>query len=155
MAKKVFEADVQCKACGGTGLYMGFAEKDGAAVVCHDCDGTGKYHFKYEYEEFVTRQNPKNVKWVLQTNPGIGVGEGNGFKFSDFGGMSYKDWASGKKFDDSMAMKNYTCPAWWYQSVDYDRKPNWETCPGCGAFYDCKHFKTKEKCWARFEKEGK
>jgi hypothetical protein len=155
MAKKVFEADVKCKACGGTGLYVGFAEKDGSAVICHDCKGTGKFHFRYEYEEFTKRATRNNVKWILQNNPGIGIGEGNGFKFSDFGGMSYKDWKSGKKFDDSMAMKKYTCPAWWYQSVDYKRKPNWETCPGIGSFSDCPHFKTKEKCWSRFEKEGK
>lgn len=155
MAKKVFEADIKCKACKGTGLYVGFAEKDGAAVVCHDCDGTGKYHFRYEYEEFTRKVPANNVKWVFQTNPGIGVGEGEGFKFSDFGGMSYEDWKSGKKFTDDMAMKNYTCPAWWYQSVDYDRKPHWKECICSGSFSNCKLFKDKYICWARFKKEGK
>ena len=32
--KKVVEFDEQCMACGGTGLYVGMAECDGAAVVC-------------------------------------------------------------------------------------------------------------------------
>ena len=30
-----------CKACGGTGLYKGFAEKEGCAVVCNQCNGSG------------------------------------------------------------------------------------------------------------------
>jgi hypothetical protein len=152
--KKKFEVDEKCPACSGTGLYVGFGEKDGAAVICHDCKGTGKFHFVHEYEEFEKIEEKKGVKWVLQINPGIGVGEGNGFDFSDFGGMSYNDWKSGKKFTDDMAMKRHTCPAWWYQSVDYKRKPDWKEC-GFGALYDCPHFKNKSVCWHRFKKEGK
>jgi hypothetical protein len=29
------EVEAECRACGGTGLYVGFAEKDGCAVVCY------------------------------------------------------------------------------------------------------------------------
>lgn len=31
----------ECSACGGSDLYVGFAEPKGAAVVCVKCDGTG------------------------------------------------------------------------------------------------------------------
>ena len=31
----------ECGSCGGTGLYCGFAEPKGTAVVCLNCSGTG------------------------------------------------------------------------------------------------------------------
>lgn len=32
---------IECGACGGTGLYSGFAEPEGVAVICHSCRGKG------------------------------------------------------------------------------------------------------------------
>lgn len=52
-------------------------------------------------------------------------------------------------------MRKFTCPAWWYQSVDYEKKPDWEECIGMGSFSNCKHFKNKDFCWERFDKEQK
>lgn len=34
---------VECPACGATGLYKGFAEPPGTAVICNRCDGKGYY----------------------------------------------------------------------------------------------------------------
>lgn len=34
--------EIQCKSCRGTGLYRGFGEKQGFAVVCWSCGGSGK-----------------------------------------------------------------------------------------------------------------
>lgn len=31
----------ECQDCRATGLYSGFAEPKGTAVICHKCDGTG------------------------------------------------------------------------------------------------------------------
>ncbi len=31
----------ECVACSGTGLYKGFAEPPGTAVICHTCSGKG------------------------------------------------------------------------------------------------------------------
>jgi len=31
----------ECKACSGTGLYVGFMEGKGQAVICVGCTGTG------------------------------------------------------------------------------------------------------------------
>jgi len=155
--KHKIEFDEICKSCKGTGLYMGLGERDGAAVVCHTCKGTGCHHFVYEYEDFNSRLPNKKAKWVLQTNPGIGVGRGGDFKFSDFGGMSYEDWKKGKKFQIGMEMRRFTCPAWWYQSIDYDKKPDWKECHSSWGytFSECDHFKSKDKCWERWNKEYK
>lgn len=32
---------IYCRRCGGTGLYSGFAEPEGVAVICLGCDGSG------------------------------------------------------------------------------------------------------------------
>jgi len=141
------EFDEQCKACNGTGLYKGMGEKDGYAVVCHTCEGTGKHHYVHEYEEFTGKKERNGIKQVVKTNPGIYLG-GN----LDFGGMSYEDWKQGKPFPPKSEMRKHTCPAWWYQSADYDKKPCWKEC-GFGSFSACKHFPDKDKCWERWDKE--
>jgi hypothetical protein len=157
--KKTIEFDEECPSCRGTGLYVGFAEKDGFAVVCHTCDGTGKHHFEHTYNEFTYRKDVQGVKRVLETNPGIGIGigtteEGEILTFESFGGMPYLEWVAGLPFPKGSEMRNYICPAWWYQGADYKQKPDWNECRGVGSFSSCKCFKTKEKCWERFDTEG-
>lgn len=152
--KKIFEVKEKCPSCKGTGIYVGMAEKNGAGVVCHTCKGTGCHKFIHTYEDFVFREQRKGIKHVYETNPGIGVGNAHGFKFEDFGGMPYEDWLAGKSFPDGSEMRKFTCPAWWYQSANYDLKPTWKEC-GWGSFSACKYFETKEKCWERFDKEHK
>jgi hypothetical protein len=152
---KKIELDIECNKCGGTGLYVGMGEHDGAAVVCRNCDGTGKYHYVFTYEEFVERKQSRKVKRVFETNPGFGIGEGKKYKLEDYGGMPYKDWKDGKPFPPKSEMRKLVCPAWWYQSADYKKKPHWDECIGAGAFSDCKCFKNKEKCWAKFDNNKK
>src|ERR1017187_6535830 len=96
----VIEFDEQCKSCDATGLYVGFAEKGGAAVVCQACKGTGKHHFKMEYDDFEGRVVRTDVVHVVEVNPGICIGGGKGkeYAMSDFGGMKYLDWKKGKPF---------------------------------------------------------
>lgn len=155
MSHHKIEYDCQCKACKGTGLYVGLAEHDGFAVVCHRCDGTGKRHEIIEYDDFDGKEKRKGVIKVLETNPGIvaGVNPEQGFTLENFGGMPYEDWLKGKPFPARSEMRQFTCPAWWYQSADYEKKPDWDWCRACGSFSGCKHFATKEKCWERFDKE--
>jgi hypothetical protein len=150
---KVAEFDEKCPSCKGTGLYQGMGEGKGFAVVCHTCSGTGKHHFKHVYEEFTKRKEATNVVQVLEVNPGISVGTNDKISFKDFGGMSYEDWKKGKKFPSKSEMRRFTCPAWWYQSANYELKPHWEECTLCGSFSDCKRFKTKAKCWKKFDSE--
>ena len=111
------EINEKCKSCNGTGLYIGMAERDGAAVVCHTCKGTGCHHFVYDYEDFVKREYRHKVKRVYQTNVGICIGEEKGkCRLEDFGGMPYEEWWIGKNFEVGMEDRKYSCPAWWFQS---------------------------------------
>ncbi len=142
----------ECKSCKGTGLYIGMAEKDGSAVVCYNCEGTGESKHTVEYDNFNGRKYNGKVKWVYQTNPGIGIGDGGKYTFQDFGGMCYEDWLKGHNFPPKSEMRKFVCPAWWYQSVDYNKKPDWCDCLGV-SFNNCDEFKKKEKCWERWDKE--
>ena len=151
--KQVIEFDEKCKQCGGTGLYVGMAEKNGAAIVCYVCKGTGCNKFKHEYEEFEERQERTGVKRVYKTNPGICIGTGNGHTLEEFGGLSYDEWMSDKPFCAGTENRKFTCPAWWYQCADYELKPAWNECLICGTFSSCRSFSSKEKCWKRFDSE--
>jgi len=163
--KKKLIIDKFCDSCGGTGLYVGYAEHDGAAVVCHTCKGDGHYKQTISWTPWLKsskRKRRDNVERVFLTNPGIGIGrgplrDGSILKLEDFGGAEYDKWLDlGKKaFHKGSEMRKYTCPAWWYQSTDYDKKPDWNECIGCGSFSECKNYKTKHLCWDRFDKYGK
>jgi len=150
-----FEVDAQCGACDGTGLYVGMAERDGAAVVCHSCKGTGKVRRVFEWKDFTERKPRAGVLWVIERNPGISVGadKDGEFALSDFGGMSYSEWRGGHAFPAGSEMRKFVCPAWWYQSVDYSKKPHWDECIGCGSFSGCKQFGNKAACWEKWDAE--
>jgi hypothetical protein len=150
---KTIEIDQECNSCDATGLYTGMAEADGAAIVCSRCKGTGKYRFVHKYTDFTERKDRSNIERVYEVNPGIGIGKGNGHTLEEFGGMPYKDWVKGKPFEKDMENRCYTCPAWWYQSADYNKKPEWAECNNFGAFSDCKQYKNKDRCWKRFDME--
>lgn len=156
---KTIELKIVCKSCNGTGLYSGMGEHDGAAVVCHNCNGTGCFDYTFEYEDFVVRKERRGIKRVFECNPGIGIGKDpkQNLKLEDFGGMPYKEWEAGLPFPKGSEMRKYTCPKWWHQqSANYRDAPEWDECyKNLGrSFSDCKYFKTKEKCWERFDKEN-
>lgn len=148
----VIEFDQECPSYKGTGLYQGMGESPKAAVVCHMCEGSGCKHTKIEYDDFVERKKRDGVVRVYRTNPGIKIGEGNGHKLEDFGGMPYEDWLEGESFYPGTEDRQHTCPAWFYQSADSSKKPDWKEC-GWGMFSDCKHFPCKSECWKRWDKE--
>ena len=149
----VIEYDQKCESCQGAGIYVGLAEREGAAVVCRTCEGTGCHHTKIEYDDFTGRVMREGVKRVYEVNPGICIGEGNGHKLSDFGGENYEDWLADGSLAVGTENRRYTCPCWWYQSADYTKKPKWKECLGCGIFSRCEHFKHKDECWARWDAE--
>ena len=140
--------EVECDACGGTGI-SGMGEDNRTGVICYQCEGSGKSEISYE--EFTGRKRKKWIKHVYQCNPGVKVG---GADPARFGGMSYKDWLSGKPFPEKSENRECTCPAWWYQTADYNLKPEWDECLVVGAFSLCPHFEHKASCWARFDQEG-
>jgi hypothetical protein len=99
------------------------------------------------------RKKIKDVERVYEANPGIGIGKGSGkYKLSDFGGISYKNWKEGVPFIKA-ENRNFTCPAWWYQSANYKLKPKWSECLLIGSFSKCVNFKNKAKCWERWDEE--
>ena len=119
-----FEVQAQCSSCDGSGLYSGMAERDGAAVVCSRCKGTGEITLTLEWKKFTGRKKPQErVRRVYECNPGIVIGEGNGNTLEEFGGMPFKRWDAGETFPAGSEMRKYTCPAWWYQSANYKKKP--------------------------------
>lgn len=146
--KKTIE--IQCEDCRGSGLYRGMWERDGFAVVCFRCKGTGKRLF--EYVPAGPRSTKAGVTRVIQCNPGIVVG---GDDPQEFGGMSYEDWLKGKPFPPGSEMRRFTCPAWWFQCVPGGGKPEWDWCnEGMrlgDRFSGCKRFACKERCWERWD----
>lgn len=141
--------ECECVSCGGKGLCSGVAEDAHTAVVCSRCKGTGKASISYR--PFVGRRPPGSIVWVYQTNPGIKVG---GTRPARFGGMSIHAWETGRPFPPGSENRECTCPAWWYQSADYEKKPKWKECPWGTYFSDCSSFPEKHKCWDRWDREN-
>jgi hypothetical protein len=148
MAK--FEAYIECPKCSGTGIYSGMAEGDGAGVVCSHCKGTGCYHYVYEYEPFVERKVRTDIKRVYETNPGIKIGEGGGYRLEDFGGISYEEFLAGKPFPKGSEDRQHTCPAWWRQTLG-KKQPDWCVARAGQMFSQCRCFSEKEKCWKLYD----
>ena len=146
-----FEVARECPDCGATGVFVGMSERNGDAVVCSTCSGTGRHLFRMEYRPFTKRRKRKGVLRVLATNPGICSAPG-----VVSGGVSYAAWLEDSRGVHARGaeMRSHTCPAWWYQGADYDRKPGWDECLKLGMFSECQHFGDKAKCWERFDREG-
>jgi len=89
MARKF--VDAECDSCGGTGLYCGFCEKKGTAVICHGCDGTGRV--KLFYTPFTKRHGKRGVQMVFESR-GTFIATGVGATGK---GISYQDFQKGKR----------------------------------------------------------
>ncbi len=154
---KTIEFDEECAACKGTGLYVGRAERDGAAVVCHKCKGTGRFRFVHSYKAWCGRNERLDVARVFKCNPGIGIGNDsqNGILLEHFGGMNYTDWWVGMPFPVESEMRRFVCPLWWTQSAGSgDEREEFEKA-NCthtlGRFADCRKFPEKDKCWEKWD----
>ena len=141
----------RCATCSGTGLYVGILERDGAAVVCNKCKGLG---WQEEiFVEFAGREERKGVCRVFQASSGIVIGDGEGIKLSDFGGMPLSDWLAGKQFERGMENRTYTCPQQWAQSAVVTG-PNFEECKPGHYFSQCRLYANKSECWGRWDREN-
>lgn len=76
----------QCPSCGGTGLYSGFAEPKGTAVICLNCGGQGWY--EYSYTPFEGRKKKRGIKTISKSRGafvGTGVGAtGTSMTYAEF-----------------------------------------------------------------------
>lgn len=65
----------ECRSCNATGLYSGFAEPEGTAVVCSSCGGTGCQEITYK--EFTKRKRKRGIRRVM-TDGGLWFARGAG-----------------------------------------------------------------------------
>ena len=143
----VIEFDQKCKACKGTGVYVGMAERNGFAVQCYVCNGEGHHQVRIEYEDFEGLEIREGVERVVERNPGIILA---GADLEQFGGIPYQDWLDGKGFPPGTEMRGFTCPAWYFM-----KGAIWGRCHNSvGSRYaDCAHFNEKETCWQLWDEE--
>ena len=81
----------ECSSCNGTGLYRGFAEPPGVAVICLHCDGEGCKEINYT--PFSGRKSRNDVKTVQRSSGSfIGTGVGPSGK-----SISYQEFLQGKR----------------------------------------------------------
>jgi len=75
----------ECGACGGTGVYSGFAEAAGVGVVCRQCGGTGCHEI--QYTPFTKRKRRSGIK-TMQVSQGTFIAScgpvGEGITYDEF-----------------------------------------------------------------------
>ena len=122
-----------------------------AEIVCRSCKGSGCEPFSLEYEPFWSRRSPPDgVCHVYAANPGIVCAPS-----VVPGGVPLAVWER-RRLDarkPGAEMREHTCPAWWYQTADYEKKPDWDECALGRRFSDCTHFARKAACWDRWDAE--
>ena len=80
----------ECRSCRGTGLYRGFAEPEGVAVICLDCKGTGARDL--EYTPFTQRKPRAGIRTVQRSAGALIIG-----RVGPTGGsISYEEFRAGK-----------------------------------------------------------
>lgn len=57
----------ECRSCGGTGLYKGFAQEEGYPTVCSECKGSGGKEITYK--PYTGRRLKDGVRGVRPVNP--------------------------------------------------------------------------------------
>lgn len=155
MENKTISLKIECPACQGTGLYIGMAERNGAAIVCHQCKGSGCYHYQYSYKLFTKRKIRNDVKRVFGNSCGYihsaedVVADGKTIKFSK-GGASYQEWLNGKEPEP---LKELYCPLQWsgqrWHSPLHCKDNFWG-----GYISECPKRCDMAKCWELYEKEN-
>ena len=150
------EIKIECSDCKGTGLYKGACEQDSCAVVCRTCGGKGYVIFKYE--EFTGKKVREGITRVFGKSCGIVHGpedyaceDGRVLHFSHYG-CTYGEWLEGK---EPRPMEELVCP-YLYYNKGIGSEPL-DKCKGSIEWgykiYDCKFYKSKEKCWKEFHKK--
>ncbi len=153
---KKIELDIECQACKGTGIYVGMGERDGAGVVCHGCDGTGKYHRVFEYKEFNGRAKRDDVKRVYKSSYGYRFAPKK-MKFDRVGeidltqeGVSYAEFLEGKR---PQHIREMACPMLADQSACHSMSGFTNMCDCAGRLItECPQYKDRATCWERFDK---
>lgn len=80
----------ECSACGGTGLYSGFAEPEGTAVVCLKCNGSGC--MEVHYTPFIRRKGRRGINTINRSR-GSFIATGGG---PTGGSITYQEFQQGR-----------------------------------------------------------
>lgn len=160
---KILKKNIECRSCGGTGIYVGMGEQDGASIICRTCNGTGKEEFEFHYNEFTKRKKRKGIKRVYLDGMGYCIAPKK-INFENIGeidlskeGISYEEFLNGK-------MPNHIyklgCPMLADQGACHGIKGFVDKCEDLnggwvGNISSCKNIKNKKECWDRFEKARK
>jgi len=158
---KKIELKIQCRSCGGTGIYVGIGERDGAAIVCHTCNGTGCEDYYFEYTPFTKRKKKEGIKRVYKDGmgyciaPKLLVFKGVGTIDMAKEGVSYAEFLEGKMPEH---IKTLGCPMQADQGTCHEIKGFIEECDKLNGGYlnmiaDCKNHPNKAECWDRFDKQ--
>jgi hypothetical protein len=163
MKEKTIVVECECSRCDGTGLYQGMCEKDGAAVVCHYCAGSGKSSI--QYTPFTGRKESKNINRVFGETAGYVHGvtdiiiDGVKIAFSR-GGCTYEEWKAGMQ---PKPIKELYCPYQWSaQSLQHEDHKAYklykEQCNKVlrvsSFISECKNRCNMAQCWKRYEELG-
>lgn len=152
--------DIECSACNGTGLYVGMCERDGSAVICSTCRGTGCVQFTYA--TFYSRNSRLDVERVYKSSQGFCISakdvtsdKGRLLPFSQ-AGVSYSEWLNGKEPEH---MDFLGCPMQADQSACHKVEGFTERCDTLGLGFGgsiskCPKHDDCVECWKLF-KEGK
>ncbi len=158
---KKIEMVIQCPSCKGTGVYVGLAERDGAAVVCNTCKGTGKYNYQFEYEEFTGLKQRDNISRVFKKGYGLVIAprkidfKGIGEIDMNKEGVSYNDFLNGHIPEHS---KQLACPMIADQGACHEIIGFVKECECLAGemlfgrlLSECNNQPNKLGCWKRFE----
>lgn len=156
--------NIRCKSCSGTGVYVGLAERDGAAVVCHICKGTGKQKYVFSYEPFTARMERDDVKRVYKDSYGYCIAPRK-IDFDKIGevdlskeGVSYEEFFNENKMPKHI--RKIGCPMVCDQGTCHDLKTFTKECNKIGLGYgstlkECKNYHNRSECWMRFDSAEK
>ena len=145
--------NVFCSVCGGYGVIINNFTKDGSALHCENCDGTGSV--ERVIETFTERKNYDQIHRVFLTNLGITIQDYPDLPVEDQGGVSYEQWQSiGKDcFGKGTELEKRTCPKMWYSQINSTiEPPNYIDCVE-NKFRSCPKWRTRADCWTTFKAE--
>ena len=156
----MIEVNMVCKSCKGTGLYVGIAEREGAAVVCNTCKGTGCAVMKYE--PFVARKVRTDVTRVYKSSYGHVIAPDKKLKISNGTvidmtkeGVSYTEFLYGIQPKD---IEVFGCPMMIDQAACHRKEGFIDECHKLNGGWlnyipDCS-CDNKDACWERFHQGG-
>jgi hypothetical protein len=94
---KMLDIIAECTQCGATGLYRGFAEPKGVAVVCLGCKGSGSFVIKHrpntivQCTPFTKRKERQDVQTVHRSAGTFFMSCG-----PSSGSISYEEFKAGR-----------------------------------------------------------